>query len=140
MNFILFLCEKMANVSAVIHKEPYKTEIVSGQNKLVSDEPVTNGGKGLGFSPNELLAASLAACTSITLRMYANKKNWALDTIVVDVDFERNEEKKTSDIIRKISFTGNLDTEQKQRLMAIADKCPIHKTLSGQINITTFAV
>ncbi|HXD92916.1 MAG TPA: OsmC family protein [Bacteroidia bacterium] len=130
----------MANVSAVIHKEPYITEIVSGQNKLISDEPITNGGKGMGFSPGELLAASLASCTSITLRMYADRKNWALDTIVVDVEFERNEEKNTSDIIRKISFTGNLDTEQKKLLMAIADKCPIHKTLSSQITITTFAV
>jgi putative redox protein len=131
---------KMANVSAVIHKEPYTTEIVSGQNKLISDEPITNGGKGMGFSPNELLAASLASCTSITLRMYANRKNWALDTIAVDVEFERNEEKNTSDIIRKISFTGNLNTDQKKLLMSIADKCPIHKTLSSQINITTFAV
>src|ERR1700756_320308 len=129
----------MAKVNAVISKEHYKTEIVAGNNKLISDEAIANGGKGLGFSPNELLAASLASCTSITLRMYADRKNWALDTVEVNVEFERDEEKNTSAIIRKISFTGNLDAEQKERLMAIADKCPIHKTLSNQINITTFA-
>lgn len=130
----------MAKVSAVIKKEPYKTEIVSGQNKLVSDEPVTNGGMGMGFSPGELLAASLASCTSITLRMYANKKEWPLDMVEVDVEFERNEEKNTSTIIRKIHLLGNLDAEKKERLMAMADKCPMHKTLSNQINITTLAV
>jgi putative redox protein len=130
----------MTKVTAVINKEPYKTEIVAGTNKLVADEPITNGGKGVGFTPGELLAASLAACTSITLRMYANKKEWALDAVEVNVDFERNEEKNTSIIIRKIHFTGNLDAEKKERLMAIADKCPMHKTLSNQINITTLAV
>ena len=140
MDFILFLCKKMANVSAVIKKEPYKTEIVSGQKKLIANEPVSNGGAGLGFSPGELLAASLAACTSITLRMYADKKEWPLDRVEVDVEFERDEEKNTSTIIRKIHLLGNLDAEKKERLMAIADKCPMHKTLSNQISITTLAI
>ncbi|HXU26038.1 MAG TPA: OsmC family protein [Bacteroidia bacterium] len=130
----------MANVSAVIKKEPYKTEIVAGQNKLVSDEPVSNGGMGMGFSPGELLCASLASCTSITLRMYADKKEWPLDRVEVDVEFERNEEKNTSSITRKIHLLGTLDAEKKERLMAMADKCPMHKTLSNQINITTLAV
>ena len=130
----------MANVSAVTWKELYKTEIVAGQNKLISDEPVSNGGMGIGFSPGELLAASLASCTSITLRMYADKKEWALGRVEVDVEFERNEEKNTSTIIRKIHFLGNLDAEKKEKLLAIADKCPMHKTLSNQINITTVAV
>ena len=130
----------MAKVSAVIKKEPYKTEIVSGQNKLVADEPISNGGMGIGFSPGELLAASLASCTSITLRMYADKKEWPLDMVEVNVEFERNEEKNTSTIIRKIHLLGILDAEKKERLMAMADKCPMHKTLSNQINITTLAV
>jgi putative redox protein len=130
----------MAKVSAVQNKEHYKTEIVAGNNKLVSDEPVVNGGKGAGFSPSELLAASLASCTSITLRMYADRKEWAVDKIEVDVLFERDEEKNSSTITRKIHFTGNLDAEKKEKLMMIADKCPMHKTLSNQINITTLAV
>ena len=130
----------MANVSAVIKKELYKTEIVAGQNKLVADEPVSNRGMGMGFSPGELLAASLAACTSITLRMYADKKEWPLDMVEVNVEFERNEEKNTSIIIRKIHLLGILDDEKKERLMAMADKCPMHKTLSNQISITTLAV
>jgi putative redox protein len=130
----------MVNVSAVINKEPYKTEIAAGNNKLIADEPTTNGGKGTGFSPGELLAASLAACTSITLRMYANRKGWAVEKIEVDVSFERDEEKNISNITRKIHFIGNLDEEKKERLMEIANKCPIHKTLSNQINITTLAI
>jgi len=130
----------MAKVSAVQNKEHYKTEIVAEQNKLVADEPVINGGKGTGFSPSELLAASLAACTSITLRMYADRKEWALDKIEVDVLFERDEEKNVSNILRKIHFTGNLDAEKKERLMDVANKCPMHKTLSNQINITTLAI
>jgi putative redox protein len=130
----------MVNVNAVINKEPYKTEIVADNNKLVADEPTTNGGMGAGFSPGELLAASLAACTSITLRMYADRKEWALEKIEVKVSFERDEEKNISTIARKIHFTGNLDAEKKERLMAIANKCPIHKTLSNQINITTLEI
>jgi putative redox protein len=130
----------MVNISAVINKEPYKTEIFAGNNKLIADEPTTNGGKGTGFSPSELLAASLAACTSITLRMYADRKEWVVEKIEVNVSFERDEEKNISNITRKIHFTGNLDEEKKERLMAIADKCPIHKTLSNQINITTLEI
>ncbi|HTA63754.1 MAG TPA: OsmC family protein [Bacteroidia bacterium] len=130
----------MAKVSAVINKEHYKTEIIAGPNKLVADEPTTNGGKGLGFGPGELLAASLAACTSITLRMYADRKEWVVDKIEVDVEFERDEVKNTSSIIRKIHFSGNLDAEKTEKLMTMADKCPMHKTLSNQITITTLAI
>lgn len=130
----------MAKVTASIDREHYKTEITAGQNKLVADEPVANGGEYLGFAPAELLAASLAACTSITLRMYADRKEWPLYRVDVDVDFERDEEKNTSTIIRKIKLTGDLNDESKAKLITIADKCPMHKTLSNQITITTVAL
>jgi putative redox protein len=69
----------MAKVSASINKEHFKTEIVSGNNKITSDEPVSNGGKGEGLSPEELLCTSLAACTSITLRMYALLTSYVIE-------------------------------------------------------------
>jgi len=127
----------MEKVKATIHSRHYRTEIISEGNKIISDEPVEKGGKGEGFTPGELLCASLASCTSITLRMYADKKEWPLEKLDVEVTLERDEEENISYINRKINFTGNLDVEQKKRLLVIADKCPIHKVLSNQITITT---
>ncbi len=127
----------MEKVIATINQANYKTTIVTDTNSIIADEPVINGGKGEGFSPGELLAASLSACTSITLRMYADRKQWPLEKMDVEVLFEKNDETNSSTLTRKIHFTGNLDEEQKKRLMLIADKCPIHKTLSNTITIIT---
>jgi putative redox protein len=127
----------MANIKAQIGKEHYKTILSSATNQIIGDEPISSGGTALGFSPEELLAASLATCTSITLRMYADRKNWALEKIEVNVIFERDAEKNISNIIREITLTGKLTTEEQQRLLQIANQCPIHKTLSNPINIKT---
>lgn len=127
----------MNSVKAAINKQHYKTEIVTASNSLISDEPLENGGDNLGFSPVELLAASLAACTSITLRMYADRKGWSLEKIDVDVKVERDEEKNITGINRTIQFSPALDADSTKRLLAIADKCPIHKILSNKIIITT---
>jgi len=128
----------MVKVNATINALHYKTEITSGSNKIISDETITHGGNAEGFTPEELLCASLASCTTITLRMYADRKEWPLEKLDVEVTFERDEEKSISFINRKIHFSGDLSIEQKQRLLVIADKCPIHKTLSNPITITTF--
>jgi putative redox protein len=127
----------MVKVNATINKLHYKTEITSESNIIISDAPVANGGKAEGFTPEELLCASLASCTTITLRMYADRKEWPLEKMDVEVTLERDEEKNISYINRKIHFSGDLSEEQKQRLLVIADKCPIHKVLSNQITITT---
>ena len=82
----------MAKVSSSIKNEPYKIEIKSPTgNVVVADEPVDKGGKDIGFSPKELLASALAACTSATARMYADRKQWPLDEVKIDIDLERDE-------------------------------------------------
>lgn len=128
----------MAKVSSSITKDLYKMEIKSPTgNVVIADEPVSMGGKDLGFSPKELLAAALASCTSATVRMYADKKNWALDEVKIDVTLERDEAANRTIIARTIQFIGTLDAEQKKRLIAVANACPVHKILTNPIDINT---
>jgi|SRR6185312_1587235 len=127
----------MVKVNATINKQHYKTEITSDNNTLIADEPVDNSGQGEGFSPHQLLAASLASCTSITLRMYADRKGWPVEKIDVEVTIENEEESDTYHITTQIHFTGDLSLEQRDRLLEIATKCPIHKTLTNPITIKT---
>lgn len=127
----------MGKITARIGTELYKTEVQSETNFIISDEPESNGGKNLGFSPKELLAASLAACTGITLRMYANRKGWDLTDVKVEITFETDSVENKFKIISNIQLFGDLDHDQKARLLNIADKCPIHKILTNPIEITT---
>lgn len=128
----------MAKVSASIGKELYKVEIISHSgNKLIADEPIAIGGKNLGFSPKELLASSLAACTSATLRMYANHKEWDLTEVHVDIELNRDDAENITTINRNIKLTGSLSEEQRVRLLAVANNCPLHKILSNPIKINT---
>lgn len=127
----------MNKITANIGAELYKTEIESETNLIISDEPKSSGGQDLGFAPNELLASSLAACTAITLRMYANRKGWELTDVKVEVSFKTNSVENKFKIVRDIQLLGNLDEDQQARLLIIADKCPIHKILTNPIEITT---
>lgn len=128
----------MANVSATLKKELYKIEITSPTgNVLIADEPVDKGGKNSGFSPKELLAASLAACTSATVRMFADRKQWLLDEVKVDIELERDEAANKTVIQRKVQFIGNLDDDQRKKLLAVANACPLHKILTNPIEINT---
>jgi putative redox protein len=128
----------MARVSSTIKKELYRIEIKSPTgNIVIADEPVDKGGKDTGFSPKELLASALAACTSATVRMYADRKNWPLDEVKIDVELERNEEANKTVISRRIQFIGTLDADQRKRLLAVANACPVHKILSNPIEINT---
>jgi putative redox protein len=127
----------MNKITANIGAELYKTEIESETNLIISDEPKSSGGQDLGFAPNELLASSLAACTAITLRMYANRKGWELTDVKVEVSFETDSLENKFKIVRDIQLLGNLDEDQQARLLIIADKCPIHKILTNPIEITT---
>ena len=127
----------MNKITANIGAELYKTEIESETNLIISDEPKSSGGQDLGFAPNELLASSLAACTAITLRMYANRKGWDLTDVKVEVSFETDSLENKFKIVRDIQLLGNLDEDQQARLLIIADKCPIHKILTNPIEITT---
>lgn len=127
----------MAKVSAVIKENKYRTEIQAGTHTIIADEPEELGGNNEGVSPDELLAASLAACTSITLRMYLDRKGWSVRSIVVDVDIQRDAKNNSSEFIRTIRVEGELDEKQQQRIVYIANACPIHKTLTGTITVTT---
>jgi putative redox protein len=127
----------MSVILAHTGKELYRTEIKSATHTIISDEPESNTGKDLGFAPKELLAASLAACTSITLRMYANRKGWDLTDVKVEVTLDTDPMDNKFKIQRTIQLLGTLDNDQKARLMTIADKCPIHKILTNPIEITT---
>lgn len=128
----------MVKVASSIGKEQYKIEIksVTG-NVIIADEPIEVGGKDLGFSPKELLISSLAACTSATVRMYADRKGWDLSSVKLEMELERDESANKTMINRKIELIGHLDETQKARLLAVANSCPIHKILSNPIEIDT---
>jgi putative redox protein len=125
----------MVSVDAQIGRQAYVVSMKAGTNVLIADEPVDKGGQNKGFNPSELLLASLGACTSATLRMYADRKGMSLEEINVHLEMDRNEENNITLISRNIVVTGNLSSEDKQKLLAIANKCPIHKILTSTIKI-----
>lgn len=128
----------MASVTSNIKKELYRIEIESPTgNVVIADEPLELGGKDLGFSPNELLISALAACTNATLRMYADRKKWDLQEVRLEVALDRDEKANKTVISRKLELLGNLDEKQRERLLAIAQACPVHKMLTNPIEINT---
>jgi putative redox protein len=100
---------------------------------VVSDEPEKNGGNDSGPSPQELLAASLASCTAVTIEMYAKRKGWEIGEVVVDVDYEPAQRGSPTKFAMKIRLPKELPEEQRDRLMQIAAKCPVHRTLEGEV-------
>ena len=133
----------MAQGTARIGRDKYRTEISVGGRDLVADEPPALGGQGTGFAPYDLLLASLGACTAITLRMYADRKGWPLEKVHVTLEHSKEEREgenggKPVDMIdRVVRLEGPLDDEQRAKLIEIAEKCPVHRTLTNQININT---
>jgi putative redox protein len=128
----------MIKINAGISSELYRIEIKSASgNTLIADEPLDAGGKDLGFSPKELLASALAACTAATLRMYADHKKWDLQEVKLEIDLEQNETKTKTSINRKLEFIGNLTEEQRIRLLAVANACPVHKILTNPVEISS---
>ncbi|MCB0308778.1 MAG: OsmC family protein [Bdellovibrionales bacterium] len=115
-----------------------KYGVRSGTNQILSDASKASGGEETGLNPHELLEGSLAACTAMTMQMYANRKEWPLKNANVIVKIL--EEGKQSVLERTIELIGDLSKEQKDRLIEIADKCPIHKILTGQVTIHTKSV
>lgn len=106
-----------------------------GNDHFVSDVVKDKGGDSAGPSPHEYLGAALAACTGMTLKMYANRKSWDLQDAIVTVDIER--ENEIEKFKRSIKLVGITDAEQSERLLEIANKCPVHKALIGTIEINT---
>ncbi len=114
----------------------YTQNINTAGHALTADEPVDLGGRDLGPAPYDLLLAALGACTAMTLRMYANQKKWDLKKASVTLSHEKRtdaENKKFDFITREIALEGELDAAQRARLLEIANKCPVHKTLTGDM-------
>lgn len=137
-----------SHIIAHINRSHYRTEILANGHPLVADEPLSAGGTNMGPSPYDLLAAALGACTVITLRMYADRKQWPVKTITAhlshkkvhaeDCDCEARITRKIDLIGREIEFTGDLDEQQIERLLQIANRCPVHRTLTdGQVEVKT---
>lgn len=117
--------------------EHYAATIQSGKHRVTADEPVAIGGTDTGPSPYQLVLSGLAACTSITLRMYADRKGWKLGNIHVDLELHKESEQDTGSIKRVISFGAQLDDEQRSKLAAIAEKTPVTRTIKAGAPITT---
>ncbi|KAB7627672.1 bifunctional alpha/beta hydrolase/OsmC family protein [Alkalilimnicola sp. S0819] len=134
-------------VSASIGAAGFTTEIRASGHALLADEPRSAGGEGRGPSPYDLLSAGLGACTSMTLRMYADHKGWPLEAVTTRVAHRKIQAQgraeceqssgKVDRFAREIALEGALDAEQRGRLLEIAERCPVHKTLQGPIQVST---
>lgn len=109
--------------------EGYSCAIQAGKHQLLADEPVPLGGHDEGPAPYQYLKAALGACTAMTIKMYAERKKWPVENVIVSLKHSRDANKE-SVFERDIQLIGNLDSEQRARLLEIADRCPVHKTLS----------
>lgn len=127
--------ELIESATALIARTQYQTIVNSGGHAIVADEPVKADGTDTGMNPFSLLLASLASCTVITLRMYINRKMWPIDEIKADIEMFKTV--SGTQIETKLSFKGEISDEQRDRLLKIADACPVHKILVGSISINT---
>jgi len=112
-------------------------DVTVASHRIRSDEEAEKGGEDTGATPHELLLAALGSCTAMTLKLYAQRKGWPLEDVTVTLNGANGEGAYV--ITRQVALTGVLDAEQRQRLMEIADKCPVHRTLMGEIAINTTA-
>lgn len=125
----------------------FTQEIVIGTHALTADEPIESGGNDLGPSPYDFLLAALGSCTSMTLRMYADLKKIPLKKVIVKLQHEKihatdcvdceNNNSMADHINRQIELQGELTDDQRKKLLEIANKCPVHRTLTSKIIITT---
>jgi putative redox protein len=153
----------MSETTSTLHSEPgeqiaaavivrggasgFAQEIIAGSHHFTSDEPVAAGGTDAGATPYDLLLAALGSCTSMTVAMYARRKGWPLEGVTVWLRHSRIHASDCADcetkegsldrIERDVRFVGPLSAEQRARLREIADKCPVHRTLTSEIDIRT---
>lgn len=134
-------------VVAELGEDKFTTAISVGEHRFLADEPKSVGGMNMGPTPYDLVASGLAACTAMTLKMYANRKKWVLEDILVSVNHEKKygedcescdtPSSKIDHFDREIRIVGELTSEQRSRLLEIADKCPVHKTLEASSRVIT---
>jgi len=137
----------MATVVVTGGAAGFTQEIEAGRHRLAADEPVEAGRTDTGPSPYDLLLAALGACTSMTISMYARRKQWPLERVTVRLQHAKihaqdcaeceTKEGMLDRIEREITLTGPLGAEQRERLLAIANRCPVHRTLVSEIDIRT---
>lgn len=135
----------MAQVVVESQKQLYEQSIFADGHRWNADEPSDQGGRGQGPSPYRLLLSALGACTSMTVQMYASRKGWPLESVRVELDHQRIHAKDcedcqsadgfVADIALRLQLSGDLSEEQRQRLLEIAGKCPVKKTLTGEVRI-----
>lgn len=125
-------CVRVAERSA-----PYTQQVTTHRHRWLADEPESMGGADAGPAPMEMVLAGLGACTSMTLRMYAKRKEWPVDKITVDLQHVKGEQ-GVERLVRHITIEGQLSLEQRERLLEIANRCPVHRTLMNeQLSIPT---
>ena len=142
-----FLVDAPESVTVVRTEDTYRTEIISNGFPLIADEPTSVGGSNTGPTPYDYLLTALGACTSMTLRMYADRKGWPLQAVEVRLTHQKLHTKDcvacetpkgfVDHVERRVKLEGPLDDEQRARLLEIADKCPVHKTLHGEVLVDT---
>ena len=147
-----------ADLVAAIDRDHYRTRLHTAMHSWIADEPASHHGTDLGPTPYEMVMGGLAACTSITLRMYADRKGWPVEEVMTRVDFEyvtveeaelsgkekekekekkKGKKKKIGKFSRRVELVGDLDETQRHRLLEIADRCPIHRILTAANQVLT---
>jgi uncharacterized OsmC-like protein len=139
-----------ANVVVSGSAAGFAQEIQAGRHRFLADEPVAAGGTDTGPGPYDFLLAALGACTSMTVAMYARRKGWPLERVTVQLRHSKIYAADCADcetkagmldhIERDIHFIGPVTPEQRSKLLEIADKCPVHRTLTSEISIKTKAI
>jgi putative redox protein len=113
--------------------QPFRTSVSVRSHEVMTDEPESNGGSDAGPSPQELLAASLASCSAITVEMYARRRGWDVGDIRVDVDYEPAQRGSPTKFHMVVHLPKELSEDARQRLMQIVAKCPVHRTLESEV-------
>lgn len=132
-------------------KDGLKVQIFAGRHGLIADEPLDLGGDDAGPTPYDFLLSALAACTIMTLHLYAERKGWPLEKVEVELstkkiyardceDCESDPDAKIDVIERSLKIIGDLDQEQRERLIVMADRCPVHRTLTSETKIRTTVI
>ncbi|MEM9372985.1 MAG: OsmC family protein [Planctomycetota bacterium] len=124
-------------VTVRLGAEKFRNRITARQHSIYGDEPGSLGGADSGPTPYELLLAAVGSCKAITARMYAERKGWKLDAVDVELEHDRSEGRGGPEVIRvALRFEGDLDDEQRRRLLEIAEKCPVQKTITGELSVS----